>query len=267
MYARRGVVGKCAFVTEKEQGWLCGTGCLKVTINSKIANSQYIFYQLQKAETIGWVEKHAVGATMPNLNTSILSDVPIELPSLDEQNRIVNVLKNYDNLISNNQKQIKLLEEAAQRLYKEWFVDLKFPGYEDCKIVDGVPEGWTKEKLIDLCEVQYGYAFDGSQFNDSGHGTPIIRIRNIPSGTTSDYTTEQAYEQYIVQNGEIVVGMDGEFHMCNWFGGKAYLNQRVAKLKPKDNKSYRNNVWLPNHILNREKGIVLSYNNLIIYTI
>ena len=102
------------------------------------------------------------------------------LPQIEIQGRIADILSAYDDLIENNQKQIKLLEEAAQRLYKEWFVDLRFPGHEYTKIVDGVPEGWRKERLVDIAAVQYGYAFDGSLFNSKKMGTPIIRIRNIP---------------------------------------------------------------------------------------
>ena len=142
LYSRRGDVGRCAFATDLDQGWLCGTGCLRVTIDKSKAVPKFVFYQLQKAETVGWVEKHAVGATMLNLNTSILSSVPIEMPSIEEQKAIVGILSAYDDLIENNQKQIKLLEEAAQRLYKEWFVDLRFPGYETTSITDGIPEGW-----------------------------------------------------------------------------------------------------------------------------
>ena len=156
LYSRRGDVGRCAFATEVEQGWLCGTGCLRVTIDQSKAIPKFIFYQLQKAETIGWVEKHAVGSTMLNLNTSILGSVPIELPSMAEQQMIVHVLSAYDDLIENNQKQIKLLEEAAQRLYKEWFVDLRFPGHETTPIVDGIPEGWENASVTDLLEIRYG---------------------------------------------------------------------------------------------------------------
>ena len=153
LYSRRGDVGRCALATEIEQGWLCGTGCLRITINRSKAVPEFVYYQLQKKETIGWVEKHAVGSTMLNLNTSILSNVPVELPPLDEQYTIVNVLSAYDSLIENNQKQIKLLEEAAQRLYKEWFVDLRFPGHENTKIVDGVPEGWKRCTLGEMASI------------------------------------------------------------------------------------------------------------------
>ena len=230
LYARRGDVGKCVYVSEKESGWLCGTGCLRININTAIANPKFVFFQLQKTETIGWVEKNAVGATMLNLNTSILANVPLHLPSLPTQQKIASVLSAYDDLIENNRKQIKLLEEAALKLYKEWFVKLNFPGHETTKIVDGIPEGWKKVKLIDLVDVQYGYAFDGSLFNYKNEGTPIIR--NIPDGTTNDSTTEKASEDYIVHNGDIVVGMDGEFHINTWNQGDAYLVQRSCSFRP-----------------------------------
>ena len=154
LYSRRGDVGRCAHVTKKEEGWLCGTGCLRVTIDSEKADSRFVFFQLQHPDTVGWVEKHAVGATMLNLNTTILSSVPIRLPALEIQKRIADILSAYDDLIENNQKQIKLLEEAAQRLYKEWFVDLRFPGHENTKIVDGVPEGWSKSTVGNICKLR-----------------------------------------------------------------------------------------------------------------
>ena len=156
LYARRGDVGKCAYTDKSQTGWLCGTGCLRVTVDKAKAMPEFVFFQLQKKDTVGWVEKHAIGATMLNLNTSILSNVPIELPSLSTQHRIATILSRYDSLIENYQKQIKLLEEAAQRLYKEWFVDLHFPGHENTKIVDGVPEGWVLSHLGQLAEFKRG---------------------------------------------------------------------------------------------------------------
>lgn len=156
LYSRRGDVGRCAFAEAKETGWLCGTGCLRVTIDRGKANPRFIFYQLQKSETVGWVINHAVGATMLNLNTSILKGLPLEIPSLAQQNKIVDTLTAYDSLIETNQRQIKLLEEAAQRLYKEWFVDLRYPGHEDVPVVDGVPEGWQKKKVTNLLQIKYG---------------------------------------------------------------------------------------------------------------
>lgn len=156
IYSRRGDVGRCAFVTEHEAGWLCGTGCLRVTIDPQVADPKFVFYQLQQPATVGWVEKHAIGATMLNLNTTILGNIPLSLPTIETQKKIADILSAYDNLIKNNQKQIMLLEEAAQRLYKEWFINLHFPGYEDTAIVDGVPDGWTKNTLLTITEFKRG---------------------------------------------------------------------------------------------------------------
>ncbi len=157
LYSRRGDVGRCAYTSEDEENWLCGTGCLRVTISRNKANPKFVFYQLQTAKSVGWVEKHAVGATMLNLNTSILSAVPVSIPSLDMQNRIAEMLSSYDTLIENNQKQIKLLEEAAQRLYKEWFIDLRFPDHESTPIHDGIPAGWEKTSLDEVIEFNPKY--------------------------------------------------------------------------------------------------------------
>lgn len=206
--------------------------CCNLIINHNIADYEYVYYVLSTLYNKLVSLKN--GGAQPNLNAGIIKTIEIPFPNLATQHKIAQILSKYDDLIENNQKQIKLLEEAAQRLYQEWFMDLRFPGYEDAKIVDGVPKGWKKEKLIDIAKVQYGYTFDGSLFNTKRKGTPIIRIRNIPNGITNDYTTEEADKQYMVSNGDIIVGMDGEFHINSWSGKMAYLVQRTCKFEPKN---------------------------------
>lgn len=179
LYSRRGDVGRCAFTSEREKGWLCGTGCLKVRIDKEKAEPKFVFYQLQKAETIGWVVNHAVGSTMLNLNTSILSAVPVDVPEIEIQRKIVSILAAYDELIENNRKQIKLLEEAAQRLYKEWFVDLRFPGYEDVDVVDGVLEGWTYKRVEEFGEVITGKTPSTSKTEYYGGSIPFVTIPDM----------------------------------------------------------------------------------------
>lgn len=181
------------------------------------------------------------GSAIPHVTPKIIGGISIDLPDVDLQRKISEVLKSYDDLIENNKKQIKLLEEAAQRLYREWFVELRFPGYEGMEIVDGVPAGWERKRLVDIVDVQYGYAFDSSMFNDVGNGMPIIRIRNIPYGNTTDFTTEEAEEKYVISNGEILVGMDGEFHINSWSGDNAYLVQRTCCFRPRKNEM---NGWI-----------------------
>lgn len=193
---------------------------------------QFLYYTMLSRDFYMMADAAALGAAQRTISLTALRNMKISVPPMDVQEKIVGVLSAYDTLIENNQKQIKLLEEAAQRLYKEWFVDLRFPGHETTPIVDGVPVGWRRERLVDLVDVQYGYAFDGSLFNTAKNGMPIIRIRNIPSGNTDDYTTEEADSQYIVHNGDILVGMDGEFHINSWSGPDAYLVQRTCSFRP-----------------------------------
>lgn len=197
-----------------------------------VANTRFIKYCFDRLQRD--CKQISQGTAQDNLSWEKLSTIKFCIPEYKEQCRIADILSAYDDLIENNQKQIKLLEEAAQRLYKEWFVDLRFPGHENTEIVDGVPEGWKKERLVDIAEIQYGYAFDGTLFNADKNGTPIIRIRNIPQAETMDYTTEHVSENYLVQNGEIIVGMDGEFHINAWAGNTAYLVQRVCCIRPKN---------------------------------
>ena len=202
--------------------------------NSEVVDSRFLYYVMLSRDFYMQADSVAIGAAQRTINLTSLRNMKVELPSLANQIHIADILSRYDSLIENYQKQIKLLEEAAQRLYKEWFVDLHFPGHEKTKIVDGVPEGWEKKRLIDLVDVQYGYAFDGKLFNNNGEGMPILRIRNIPDGITSDYTTEEASPNYIVHDGDIVVGMDGIFHINSWNGGDAYLVQRACSFRPKE---------------------------------
>ena len=193
---------------------------------------QFLYYTMLSRDFYMMADAAALGAAQRTVSLTALRNMKIAVPPMDVQKKIVDILSAYDELIENNQKQIKLLEEASQRLYKEWFVDLRFPGHETTPITDGIPEGWKRAKLIDIVKVQYGYAFFGSLFNANGKGVPIVRIRNIPAGTTADYTTEEADTQYIVHNGDILVGMDGEFHINSWSGPDAYLVQRTCSFRP-----------------------------------
>lgn len=118
--------------------------------------SKFLYYWFQSYEGRKKFEALAKGTAQKAVPISGIKTLEIELPSLKDQKRIADILSAYDDLIENNQKQIKLLEEAAQRIYKEWFVDLRFPGHENTKIVDGVPEGWSRGLLKELISVNYG---------------------------------------------------------------------------------------------------------------
>ena len=212
LYARRGDVGKCAFTKQNQEGWLCGTGCLRVTINPDMANPKFVFFQLQKQETLGWITNHAIGSTMLNLNTTILSNAPVEIPSLRIQNRIVEILSRYDSLIENYQKQIKLLEEAAQRLYKEWFIDLHFPGHENTNIVDGVPEGWEKKKLCEFTGITDGTHDSPKQVEI---GLPLVTGRCIVDGSIDFSQAYNISEEDVIKINKRSAVEDGDILLSN----------------------------------------------------
>lgn len=227
--------GRSCIVNSLVEGFYLNQNAVCVrTKNLDVLDQRYLGYLCKERNFMHYIQNKGRGAAnQMRIAIGAIKEYELDLPDIDIQRRIAHILSAYDDSIENNQKQIKLLEEAAQRLYKEWFVDLRFPGYENCKIVDGIPEKWERKKLVDIVDVQYGYAFDGSKFNSVGKGTPIIRIRNIPDGNTADFTTEEAEEKYVISNGEILVGMDGEFHINSWSGKDAFLVQRTCCFRPR----------------------------------
>ena len=127
----------------------CSNDVLVFRANDNI-DSTFLYYVLSDDSFFDHIMSSANGTKMPRGNRKLIPSFEINLPPLSTQHRIATILSRYDSLIENYQKQIKLLEEAAQRLYKEWFIDLRFPGHENTNIVDGVPEGWEKKKVADV---------------------------------------------------------------------------------------------------------------------
>ncbi len=173
-------------------------------------------------------------ANQANVSHKDIEKIKVFWPPFPIQKKIAAVLSAYDDLIENNKRRVAILEKMAEELYREWFVRLRFPGHEKVKIVKGVPEGWEVKKLPKIADITYGKAFDGSRFNTSAYGKPIIRIRNIPSSTTNDYTDEYAVDKYIIKKGDLLVGMDGEFHINHWYSEDAYLVQRSCRISAKE---------------------------------
>lgn len=122
----------------------------------KGVDSRFLFYSVNTPDFFKQAENAANGAAQKLIPLSRLKQLKIQVPPFATQKKIADILSAYDNLIENNQKQIKLLEEAAQRLYKQWFIDLHYPGHETTPIVDGLPEGWKKEKLVEIIDYEIG---------------------------------------------------------------------------------------------------------------
>ena len=197
----------------------------------------YLYYKLQNCVT-DFVNR-SNGSAQKNLLLGTMREFQIELhEDFAEQERLSSILAAYDNLVENNQKQIKLLEEAAQRLYKEWFVDFHFPGYEDTPIVDGVPEGWEKATIDSRISLLSGYAFKSTQFDSSGE-FKVVTIKNVKDGEFDGSNTnrivsipEKMPKHCVLADGDILLSLTGNVgRTCIVNGNNYLLNQRVAKLQ------------------------------------
>ena len=194
---------------------------------------EYIGYYLRSPKFRGKFMAFSTMTTRASLANADLLGMDVELPSKETQKRIAQILFRYDSLIGNYQKQIKLLEEAAQRLYKEWFVDLRFPGHENTKIVDGVPEGWEKKPISQLGEYLNGFAFKPSDWQESGK--PIIKIKEMGNGVSNDTPRnngERVPAKYLVKAGDLLFSWSATLMVIVWSGEEGWLNQHLFKVTP-----------------------------------
>lgn len=152
------VVGRIARIKYHEDSLLNQRVGKVFAKDSKLCDIDYVYYFLsQDYIKISLASKAGGAANQANISPNDVKSLTVRWPDIETQHRIADILSAYDDLIENNQKQIKLLEEAAQRLYKEWFVNLRFPGHENTKIVDGVPEGWSKTNINEILTFHRGY--------------------------------------------------------------------------------------------------------------
>jgi type I restriction enzyme S subunit len=158
----------------KDEFW-ASDNTIVVKPKQDIANINYCYYLLKNLN----LNNYAGGAAQPLITQTTLKQIKIKIPNIDEQKRIANILSAYDDLIENNQKQIKLLEEAAMRLYKEWFVKLRFPGHENTKIVDGVPEGWELTTVKEMGQVITGKTPSTVIAENYGKDIPFVKIPDM----------------------------------------------------------------------------------------
>ena len=205
---------------------------INTLIPGKEYDSDYLFYYLRYIKSFFQLVGGGTGSGKGIVNKTLFSKTKISiLEGKTNQQRIGTILSAYDNLIEVNNKRIKVLEQMAENLYKEWFVRFRFPGHETAEFENGIPKGWEYRKLFDVAKVTYGYAFSSDEFCDDDTLNAVVRIRDVPNNATNTYTSEQCPERYLISENAILVGMDGIFHMCLWNGKRAFLNQRVAEIE------------------------------------
>ena len=187
-----------------------------------IANKDYLYYLVCSPEVREPAIKSMVGSSgRQRVQTDVVKNLEIDVPPLVDQEKIGSFLKSFDDKIALNDKINKNLFEQMQALYKDWFANFEpFGGVR--------PSSWNYTNIYDIANIIYGAPFASKLFNTDGLGKPIIRIRDLKEQTFVTFTTEEHSKGHLIQPGDIVVGMDGEFRPYIWGNEPAWLNQRVC---------------------------------------
>ena len=234
LFSRRGDVGRCALVRKEQEGWLCGTGCLRVELDVEKADYKYLYYFLRRDDVAKWLESHAVGAIMLNINPSIVSQLPVVLPSLDAQHNIAKVLSTIDRKIALNRKRIATLEAMAKEIYDYWFVQFDFPDahgrpYKSSggamvynpDLKREIPKGWEIKTVGDIANVVTGKE-DANFAKDNGI---------YPFFTCSQKVLK--CDEYKFDGKNVLVAGNGEFCVKHYIG-KCNAYQRTYVISPLD---------------------------------
>lgn len=234
VYSRRGDVERRALIREREVGWLCGTGCLRVRFGEGAVYPPYASYYLGHPIVREWIVRHAQGATMPNLNTTILSSLPFVLPPLEEQRTIAHILGSLDDKIELNRRMNETLEAMARAIFQSWFVDFDpvhakaggesaesicqrlgltpellalFPdSFEDSELGE-IPKGWSVTNLAEFCELN-AKSWSTKTLPDEVH---YVDLANTKNGVIQDVQTLAKSEapsraKRILRMGDTVIG-------------------------------------------------------------
>ncbi|WP_137723543.1 restriction endonuclease subunit S [Prescottella subtropica] len=214
VYSRRGDVEKRALVREHNDGWLCGTGCLRVRFGTDpVCDPVFMSYYLGTEESRTWIKSHAVGATMPNLNTGILSALPVKVPELSEQRAIAEVLGALDDKIAANRKLVAKCEELSSVNFAQML------------------EHATSIPLSRTAEFINGKAFTKGA---SGTGRVVVRIAELNSGIggSTVFNDIEVDDKHVARPGDILFAWSGSLTLHRWFRDEAIVNQHIFKVLP-----------------------------------
>lgn len=269
VYSRRGDVERRALVREEQDGWLCGTGCLRVRLGEGVVDPRFAAFYLAHPAVRAWIVQHAVGATMPNLNTAILSAVPFAVPPLAEQRRISDILGALDDKIELNRSMNRTLESTARAIFKSWFVDFDpvrtkaeggdgglppdlaalFPSNFATSRIGLVPKGWPIEPLDKIAHFLNGLALQ--KFPPTGENDlPAIKGAELTRGVTSSSgkASRELPLEFVVKQGDVLFSWSGSLNCVVWSDGEGALNQHVFKVTSLDFPAWFVFHWIQEHL-------------------
>lgn len=208
LFGRRSVVeagaGKCSLVVEPTEPLTYESSIIRVRLNRERANPRFYFYYFKSPPGRGRIRAIVTGTSVKGIRGSELARVSVARPARDIQDRIADILSNYDDLIENNRRRIGLLEKAAQMIYREWFVRLRFPGHEEVKTVDGLPEGWERKRLRDVATVNQASLKSGYQGEIEYIDISSVEPGRITETTMYDFRQAPSRARRIVRHGDII---------------------------------------------------------------
>ena len=238
-----GLLGSTAIIPEDNK-YIQSQDVAKIICKESVLHPMYAFYLISSETVKRQLSVAAQQTKIRHTSPDKIKDCVVWIPDLEEQKRIASILSALDNKIALNHEINQNLEAMAKQLYDYWFVQFDFPNEEgkpykssggkmvwNEKIKREIPIDWEILPLFDAVSVQYGFPFATEQFTEEETDVPVVRIRDILEGTTSAYSLEKADEKYHLNENDVLVGMDGNFHMNFWHDNIAYLNQRCVRLR------------------------------------
>ncbi len=215
----------------------CSNDVLVLKANQSI-NKKFLYYVLSDNNFFNYATVTSKGTKMPRGSKNAIMKYLVPDLDIATQKRIADILSTYDDLIENNNRRIAILEKTAQELYKEWFVRFRFPGYENTRFENGIPEGWKIKRIGEIARVKSGYAFKSEWWTDEG--VPVIKIKDIQNNTIdfsdlSKVSEENAQyaKQFFVTEGDLLIAMTGatigKLALVPHSIEKLVVNQRVGK--------------------------------------
>lgn len=214
LIGRKGTIEKVRYI--ERPFWTVDT-LFYTEINENLVLPKYLYYVLSNRD----LKQYNEGTTIPSLRTETLNRLEFNIPLIEEQKKILKILKPLEDKIILNEKINNNLYGQMQALYKDWFVNFEpFGGVR--------PSNWNVANIYAIAKIIYGAPFASKLFNTDGLGKPIIRIRDLKEQAFVTFTTEEHPKGHLIQPGDIVVGMDGEFRPYIWGNEPAWLNQRVC---------------------------------------
>ena len=240
-------IGVATYIADDFKNVVLGYHCALITPNPAIVDGKYLNAFMHTRYIQKYFENNASGSGQRyTLSNDTIGNIPVLLPSIDEQHTIGKVLADIDRKIELNKRINDNLEAMAKQLYDYWFVQFDFPNEEgkpykssggvmvwNEKLKREIPEEWNVANIFDELSVQYGFPFSTELFTEEPTNIPVVRIRDILENSVSAYSEEEVDEKYKLQKQDLVIGMDGNFHMNYWNDNVSYLNQRSVRLRAK----------------------------------